>query len=630
MSNHQNMSIDRVTLGVLGNVLHGISREMGVTMRRTSYSNIFNEGYDYTCGIFNSKGQIVVQDEHVPILIASMELTMERLLEKFGIDDIHPGDIFIQNDPYHGGCHLPDIAVIKPIFYEDELVLFIANRGHHIDVGGHRPGSFSGDSTDVIQEGLRMDCLKFYDRGVRNETFWQFFLDNVRLPPFTNGDMNAQISSLTIGERSITQTLEKYGKDLILEAMEELIVYGEQYMRAEIEKFPDGTYTFEDYFDPDAFAEEYCIKMTTTISGGEILFDFEGTDGAARGPLNINYPVTAGAIYIAMLALTSSEIPRNSGAYRPIKINAPKGSLVHAQPPSPCVGGTTEGACRIINMVWDCLAPVLADRIIPSHADNTNNFNVSGIDSRTQGPYIWYQFPPSGWGARQTKDGLTACVSITGGDTSNTPQEALEIAFPWITEKYGLAQDSGGPGKFRGGLATEWVLRPYDHTSEYSCHTDRAFIPPNGIYGGMPGLHAAWRVYRNYNDIGRNEQELLKMTEKEQDFGSRTGNQYVTPNDLLYCRPPGGGGYGNPYDRDLKLVESDILNEYISLEAARRDYGVIWDGSKKMVDIDATEKLRDELRDKRADIYIDQATEPYARTVKRILSYAEAKAEKLP
>jgi N-methylhydantoinase B/oxoprolinase/acetone carboxylase alpha subunit len=628
MSNEQNMTIDRVTLGVLGNVLHGITREMGVTMRRTSYSNIFNEGYDYTCGIFNAKGQIVVQDEHVPILIASMPLTMERLIETVGIDNISPGDIFIQNDPYHGGCHLPDLAVITPIFYDDELVMWIANRGHHIDVGGHRPGSFSGDSTDVIQEGLRMDCLKFYDKGVRNETFWKFFLDNVRLPNFTNGDMNAQISSLAIGERSVRQTLEKYGKNLILGAMEELISYGEQYMRAEIEKFTDGIYSFEDYFDPDAFSDEYRIKMTVEVKGSDITFNFEGTDGAARGPLNINYPVTAGAIYIAMLALTSSEIPRNSGAYRPIKIIAPKGSLVNAQPPSPCVGGTTEGACRIINMVWCCLAPILSDRIIPSHADNTNNFNVSGIDPRTNFPYIWYQFPPSGWGARKTKDGLTACISITGGDTSNTPQEALEINYPWLTEKYGLAQDSGGPGKYRGGLAAEWILRPYDHTSEYSCHTDRAFIPPNGIYGGMPGLHAAWRVYRNYKKIGQTEGELKEITEHEEDFGSRTGNKYIYPKDLLYCRPPGGGGYGNPYEREIKLVEQDLLNEYVSPEAAKRDYGVVWNKELKKVDIDATNKLRTELVTKREDIYIDQATRPYARTVKRLLKLKDVNLER--
>ncbi|MBU2498990.1 MAG: hydantoinase B/oxoprolinase family protein, partial [Proteobacteria bacterium] len=438
----------------------------------------------------------------------------------------------------------------------------------------------------------------------------------------------AQISSLTIGERSVMQTLEKYGKDLILQAMEELIQYGEQYMRAEIEKFPNGTYAFEDYFDPDAFSEEYRIKMTTTVKGSDITFDFAGTDGAARGPLNINYPVTAGAIYIAMLALTSSEIPRNSGAYRPIRIIAPEGSLVNARPPSPCVGGTTEGACRIINMVWCCLAPILPDRIIPGHAENTNNFNVSGIDPRTGFPYIWYQFPPSGWGARKTRDGLTACISITGGDTSNTPQEALEINYPWITEKYGLAQDSGGPGKQRGGLATEWVLRPYDHTSEYSCHTDRAFIPPNGIYGGIPGLHAAWRVYRNCRGIARTEKELREVAEKEEDFGSRTGNQHIHPQDLLYCRPPGGGGYGNPFDRDVRLVEEDLLDQHISSESARRDYGVVWDEKTRTVDLRATEELRAKLRDKRRDIYIDQGTEPYARTKKRVLTYEDMKIKR--
>lgn len=626
MSEGKKVTVDRVTLGVLGSVLHGITREMGVTMRRTSYSNIFNEGYDYTCGIFDAQGRIVVQDEHVPILIASMPLTMERLLKVYGLDNIHPGDIFIQNDPYHGGCHLPDIAVIKPIFYDGELVMWIANRGHHIDVGGHRPGSFSGDSTDIIQEGLRMDCLKFYERGVRNEALWKFILDNVRLPNFTQGDMNAQISSLTIGERSVMQTLEKYGKELILEAMGEWIRYGEQYMQAEIEKFPDGTYQFEDYFDPDAFSEEYRIKMTATIKGGNITFDFTGTDGAARGPLNINYPVTAGAIYIAMLALTSSEIPRNSGAYRPIRIVAPEGSLVNARPPSPCVGGTTEGACRIINMVWCCLAPVVPQRIIPSHADNTNNFNVSGMDPRSGTPYIWYQFPPSGWGARKTKDGLSACISITGGDTSNTPQEALEINYPWITEKYGLAQNSGGPGKYRGGLAVEWILRPYDHTSQYSCHTDRAVIPPNGIFGGMPGMHAAWRVYRQCNGVARTEEGLRQVSKEEEDFGSRTGNKYIQPEDLLYCRPPGGGGYGNPYERDVRLVEEDLLDEYITPEVARRDYGVVWDESLKRVDEEATRKQRQELRESRKDVFIDQATQPYARAKKRILTYGDIKS----
>jgi N-methylhydantoinase B len=204
----------------------------------------------------------------------------------------------------------------------------------------------------------------------------------------------------------------------------------------------------------------------------------------------------------------------------------------------------------------------------------------------------------------------------------------LEIGYPCITEKYGLAQDSGGPGKQRGGLAAEWVLRPYEHTPEYSCHTDRACIPPNGIYGGMPGLHAAWRVYRNCKTIARTEQELREVSEKEEDFGSRIGNQYIQPEDLLYCRPPGGGGYGNPYERDVKLVEEDLLDEYISPEAARRDYGVVWDEKLKKVDREATQKLRKKLANKRKDIYIDQATEPYARIKKRVITYDDMKIKR--
>lgn len=613
------VSIDRITRGILGNVLLGVAREMGVTMRRTSYSNIFNEGYDYTCGVFDKHGRIVAQDEHVPILIASMEITMGYLLEEYK-DNINPGDIFIQNDPFTGGCHLPDIALIKPVFVDGELVAFVANRGHHIDVGGMRPGSFSGDCTEIIQEGLRFPAIKLYEGGKRNESLWKVILANVRLPNFTRGDMGAQVASINIGERSLLQVFAKYGKETVRAAMEDLLAYGEEFMRSEIRRIPAGTYTFEDYFDPDQFSDHpYRVKLAVKVGDGEITFDFTGTDPKMQGPLNINYAGLAGAIYIAMLSLTSSEIPRNSGAYRPIKIIAPEGTLVHAQYPSAVVAGTTEGACRIISMIWNALAPAIPDRIIPSHAETTNNFNVSGIDPRTGFPYVWYQFPPSGWGARETRDGLSACISITGGDTSNTPQEALEIGYPWITEKYGLAQDSGGPGKHRGGLAAEWVLRPYGHTSQFSLSTDRALIPPAGIYGGMPGLHAAWKVFRGCSEVRLSEDGLRHACEREEDFGSRTSGKFISPGDILYCRPPGGAGYGNPFERDVDLVEQDIRNEYVSVEAARRDYGVVWDPQKRQVDREATARLRAQLAPTRAKIMFDQHTQPYARLSARLV-----------
>lgn len=611
--------LDRITRGIIGSVLLGVAREMGVTMRRTSYSNIFNEGYDYTCGIFDAQGNIIAQDEHVPILIASMEITMKSLLKEYGRDQLHPGDIFIHNDPYTGGTHLPDIALIRPVFVDGELVCFVANRGHHIDVGGARPGSFSGDATELYQEGLRFPCVKLYERGVRNEALWKVLMSNVRMPNYTQGDLGAQIASIEIGERSVLQVFAKYGKEIVLEAMDELLNYAEEFMRAEIGRIPDGRYETEDYLDPDKFSEKpYRLKLAITVEGGDITFDFTGTDPAMQGPLNINYSSLCGAIYIAMLSLTSSEIPRNSGAYRPIRIIAPRGTLAHAEPPSAVVGGPTEGACRVIDMVWSALAPVLPDRIIPSHADTTNNFNVSGLDPRTGSPYLWYQFPPSGWGARAARDGLSACISITGGDTSNTPQEAMEIQFPWIVEKYGLAEDSGGPGRHRGGLAVEWILRPYDHTAQYSCSTDRAFIPPVGIFGGMPGLHAAWKVFRQCREVRLTEQELQSVCEREEDFGARTSGQYIHPGDILYCRTPGGGGYGNPYERDVDLVADDIRNGYVSVEAARRDYGVVWDSEKQAVDLESTEALRRQLAGTRRLLLVDQHTQPYARLSARL------------
>jgi N-methylhydantoinase B len=418
------------------------------------------------------------------------------------------------------------------------------------------------------------------------------------------------------------QLVERYGVDTMTEAMKRTIDYTESRVRKVIQHFPDGTYEFEDYLDGDG-GEPIKIKVKLQITGDSIIADFEGSAKQVyTQPINAVISIAHAGTYLPLMGLIDPDIQRNHGCFRPITIKAPEGCIVNAQVPAPVAGGNTEACSRIINTVLGAMAQVVPDRIISTESDGAYNISVKGNEPDTGKIYAAYPSTlTGGWSGRATKDGLHL-KSLRGGKTGNTPTEVFELRYPWRIEELRLVTDSGGPGKWRGGLSEEWRFRPLGHTFEMTTNMSRLDVPPYGVFGGMPGLHTALRAYRGYKDPHAAGDDL--QGDKVDIYPGRTGGVHVAPEDLLFVRTCGGGGFGNPYERDPELVLEDVLQEYVSLEAAKRDYGVVITSDMKL-DFKATEKLRAELKakNKREQLFVDQATPPYAATPFRQIKMAE-------
>jgi N-methylhydantoinase B/oxoprolinase/acetone carboxylase alpha subunit len=407
---------------------------------------------------------------------------------------------------------------------------------------------------------------------------------------------------------------EKYGPGVIEEAMDWAMDYSERLMRAEIEKIPDGTYRFADYLDNDGIDKEREVKIhvKVTVKGDSIRFDYSGSDAQVKGPANCVFGVVCSATYCAMFNLTDPSIPKNHGCYRPITLIAPEGRVVNATYPSPVVSGNTETSSRIIDTVIGALARVIPEKVTASDSGTATAHIAGGVDPRTGQYYAWYLgADPCAWGARATKDGFECAGGPRiGGHVSQIPMEVFETRYPFFVEEYAFATDSGGPGKYRGGLSGITVIRPVGHDCEIGGANDRCVIPPYGLFGGMPGLH------------GEN-----KIIHKDGSTTSidRAGGELARDGETLYFRAPGGGGYGDPLDRDLDHLQHDVDNGYVSVESAERDYGAVVDPSTGQIDRAATEDKRKKLKAewKRDEVFIDQKTEPFAKRPFRIISMDE-------
>lgn len=586
---------------VMNSLIESIPSEMAVIMKQTSYSPIFNEILDFSTAILTAEGDLIAQYIGVPVHLAAMEFCLKAIIKRFK-DDLEPGDIIIHNDPYDGGSHLPDINIVMPFFHEGELLAFTANRGHHADVGGANPGSFAGDSTSIFQEGVRIPAMKIYKAGELNEDILELICANVRAPKFTHGDIHAQIASCRLGERRLEALIEKYGAPLMKETMNWAMDYSEKRMRAEIEAWPDGVYECADYMDSDGVNLDRPVKVhaKVTIKGEELTVDLSGSDPAVQGPVNGALASVTAGVYISILNFSDPTIPSNHGCYRPVEVIAPAGSVVNAQYPSPVVSGNTEMAMNVIHTVAGALAKALPHRVTGADAGTTANLSGGGIDPKTGESYVFCLSLPSGSGARRTKDGLIVTLSgRIGGLNQYMSLEMFEARFPFITEHYHIVQDSGGPGKFKGGMTAEWVARPIGHSCEIVGCTEKSKIPAYGIFGGMPGLHGDWHI--SYAD-GRPDVDVSKSSAT------------MGEDDLLIVRTPAGGGYGDPLERAIEHLQYDLDQGYISVQSAERDYGAVVDKETKKIDAEATLENRARLKEiwRRDLLFLDEATLPYA------------------
>jgi N-methylhydantoinase B/oxoprolinase/acetone carboxylase alpha subunit len=564
------LAIDPVTLTVIDNYLTSTCRDMGVTMMTTSYSPIFNESLDFSCVIFDPEGQMLAQAEFCPSQIGTIKFTVMWTIAELGLEAFEEGDVVLHNDPYRGSGHVPEHMLLKPVYWEGELVAFVANVAHMSEVGAKTPGGLSGDATEIFQEGLLLPPVKIKARGVDVDDIWKIVLSNHRTPRVTYGDFRAMMGSLDMAEKRLHQLIADYGLDVVRGAAGELMDIAERRMRAEIEQIPDGEYFFEDAIEDDGIGEgDYPMKVLLTVQGGEVIADFTGSSPQATGPVNAIYAVTASAIYNAFLHLTDPTIPRNEGCYRPFTIIAPPGTIVNCSFPAPVAGGNTETSPRITDMCFGALQHAIPERVAASCGGTSSPFLFGGRDPRSGDPYAHFHFEGVGWGGRHGKDGNNMVVTING-NCRNTPVEVFETRYPaFRIESYRLVTDSGGPGEFRGGLGGERVFTVTVPEVTVSALLNRMKTEPWGVLGGGAGAVGGLWVRR------ADRPEWRTFVEE---FGTRSPSKFsgvtLRAGDQVKILMPGGGGYGDPKARDSDRIRRDIEEGFVSPEAARSEYGM--------------------------------------------------------
>ncbi len=577
--------IDAVTLEVMRNGFIQVCEEVTITMLKTAHSVIFNEGKDLSTGVFDRDGRLIAQDQQgCPVHIAAMPQSVKAGMAQYGVENMHPGDVFLVNDSYSGGTHLPDVTIFAPVFWRDELVGFVGNRGHHTDVGGMAAGSMPGDATEMYQEGLILPAVRIYEGGERNRDVWNILLANVRLPRNTEGDIAAQMAGVQTGIRRFHSMLERYGLDVVQAGIDEIIAYSERHMRAEIEKMPDGTYRFADYMDTDGVTgRPVRIEVTARKSGSDIEFDFSGSDPQVGGAVNCVFSVTLASVWIGMLMVTDPAIHPSEGAFAPVSVTAPLGTVVNPRKPASTVSGLTETCNRIIDIVIGALSPGIPERAVAGELGSCNVYTLGGQSRRGEDgeseQWVAILNPKGGWGGMDAKDGWT-CIQDPLSNCRCQPAEALENAFPVRVRQFALRTGPEGAGRHRGGFG---IVRDIEVTSSCVVSTclDRSLIPPFGLFGGSDGAPNVMYLLR----AGSDDWEPLS---------SRQSNMPLREGDVVRIETAIGGGFGDPLERSPESVAADVADDYITREDAESVYGVVLDDELR-VHAEATAACRRRL-----------------------------------
>lgn len=570
---------DPITFAVVYNRLLTINREMGITMINTSISPIFAEVHDFSCAICDWDNRIVSQVDGVPSHTASAMESVRAVSKYFG-DDIHPGDVFVMNDPYLGGTHLQDVTIMKPIFFNGRLQFVAINRAHHGDVGGMEAGSYCPAATELFHEGVRIPPVRIYKNDEPIQDVIDMIRINTRMPEDLWVDMKAQVASCRVGEKRILEMMEKYGEEKTRETIEDIHMYAESRMRAEIEKLPDGVYHGEATLDSDGFSDDpILIKVAITIDGDEAHVDFAGSSPQVTGPSNSPIANTATCVYVAFLTtVTTPDIPHNEGVYRPIQITAPEHSVVNSDFPAPVAYCTLDTACAILEACWMALSPILPERV-PAGWNRWNGPSITGIDPRNDNFYVMFGFNGfGGAGGAQGFDGrhyIGDGIDLGGLIAPNI--ETNEVDYPHITEFNEFTTDSCGAGEYIGGCGAKYRVKFYDEHPTLVMFGDGRVNPPYGLFGGKPGS-----CNMAYVNEGLPGEQLLPAK----------GAVELKAGDTFTTYPSGGGGWGDPHKRPAEKVRMDVKNGLISLENAKATFGVVLEGDDLSINEAETKKLR--------------------------------------
>ncbi len=535
--------LDPISLEIVFNALRSVTDEAYVALMKAAYSTNIKERRDHSTAIMDPDGRLVVQaSDALPIHIASMTGLMTCLLEKYG-RNIQDGDIFVANDPHvAGGTHLPDVNMATPVFVEGELVAFMCNIAHHADIGGMAPGSMAGGMSEIYQEGLRIPVIKLFRQGELQQDILDLLLLNVRVPEERRGDYFAQIAACRLGARRLKEVVANRSLAVVRHAFDEIIQRTENRLRDAIAEIPDGVYEFEDVMDGDGIeTSNIPIRLKITVDDRRIQFDFSGTSQQVPGNINVTMNATQASVCYSLKALLDPELPNNEGVLNVAEILVEKGTVLNGAFPAP-VAARAHTCQRIVDVVLGALAQALPGRVVAA-ANGANTTAVfAGTDPRTGDRYLYLETLGGGMGGRPTKDGKDG-VQVHITNTSNLPVEAIEMEYPLLVEEYSLILDSGGAGRFRGGLGLRRVVRPLGHTCVFNGAGERFSNPPWGLFGGRPGAMGRFL--------------LRDASGEDRLLDSKPSGVTVQPDQAIVVETPGAGGYGEPGERSQEQLDED-------------------------------------------------------------------------
>jgi len=565
---------DPITFELIQHAVSAVADQMAVTVVRTARSTIAKEVMDFSTALCDADGKMVAVGLCLPLMLGSIPPAMESVLKHFR-GEFRPGDVYVLNDPYEGGAHLPDIYMFKPVFIGEDLLGFSCTVMHHADIGGIAAGGISSAATEIYQEGLCIPPLKLFDRGKPNETLWTLIRRNVRVPDKVMGDLHAQMAACAEGEEGLLKLVREYGLETTRWYLRDLLDYSEGRTRRAIRSLPDGRFSFTDHLDDDGLTQAPIpICVTLEKRGDELAVDFTGTAPQVRGAINMTRSFTLSSVYFAVRCVLDADIPNNEGFFRPLHVLTNPGTVVDAVPPAP-VASRVLTAFRVCDALLGALARMLPDRVLACGVAGDSNINVAGYYSdRT--PFAQLDWLFGSWGGRPNKDGIDHHASLCS-NFSNTPVEVIEVESPLMVEEYALVPDSGGAGRFRGGLAAtrRWRLVGADE-ARLHVRADRMKFLPYGLEGGKPGPPA--------RNILSARHEIREMPSKFQATLSR--------GDWIQHQTAGAGGWGDPLDRDPARVLADVRDGKISAGHAEREYGVAIRPEAPEIDWERTEALR--------------------------------------
>ncbi len=523
------MSVDPIELAIFRSAVHSVAEEMGAALRRTALSPNIKERRDYSCAVFDGAARVIAMGDHMPVHLGSMPMSVEAAV---AATQFAPGDIVVLNDPYAGGTHLPDITMVLPVFLPggEKPGFYVSSRAHHADVGGAFPGSM-GPAREIYQEGIRIPPVRIARGGAVDRDVLNLILLNVRTPDEREGDLAAQMGACRVGERRILELVEKYGAARLRALTDELLLYSERLVRAELQRMPAGEFAAEDWLDDDGVSAQpirIAVKLRIDPEAATIHVDFSGSSAQVTGSVNAVRAITLSACFYILRCLLGHDAPATAGILRPLTLVTETGSIVDARPPVPVAGGNVETSQRIVDVLMRALAQAVPDRVPAASAGTMSNLTIGGIDPRSGQPFTYYETMAGGMGARPGIDGISG-VQTHMTNSLNTPIEALEYAYPFRVRRYGYRKGSGGTGRFQGG---DGLIREIEllGPAQVTLLAERRKFRPWGLEGG--DLGAAGRATVTKAGTG----EVMELPGK--------CSVLLDAGDLLRIETPGGGGWG--------------------------------------------------------------------------------------